>query len=78
MRIYIPELDRTVKDIQIFLTLDEISQLYCDLERMLKEPVENDHTHFEDETHQILISEYREQRNNQFTERIQKVIIEDN
>jgi hypothetical protein len=74
---YIPEFDRTTKSIQLFLTLDEISQLYNDLERMLNEPVENDHTHFENETHQILIAEYKEQGDNQFVERIQKVIKED-
>lgn len=77
MRIFIPEIDQTTSSVQLYLTMEELSQLYSDLGRMIHEPVTDDHTHFESEHREILIVTYQENGENRFQDRFKKVITED-
>lgn len=80
MRIYDEDNENVIKNVSIFLTIDEAKEMSDSLDGLLKAYKNNaDHTHINDETyqHEITISLYDEANLKGFNERAKKLIRED-
>jgi hypothetical protein len=80
MRIHDNDKDTTLKNVTIFLTYDEMRQLEADLHRMVENRMFGSHEHIDDSNyeHEITIALYKEnERNSGFSERANRVLIDD-
>jgi hypothetical protein len=79
MRILNQTDDKSIDEVLLLLTIDEAEELRDKLERLLMQKNENDHSHINDinNSKEITISLYRQDKISGFNERIQKLIIDD-
>ena len=80
MRIFDEDNENVIKNVSIFLTVDEAKEMFDSLDGLLKAYKNNaDHTHINDQTyqHEITLSIYNEGNLGGFNERAKKLIKED-
>ncbi|WP_058487096.1 hypothetical protein [Defluviitalea phaphyphila] len=76
MRILDQEADKVIKNILLLLTPSEASELKDDLERILSENKEGEHSHICDINyeHEVTIAIYEDETINSFNNRIKKLL----
>lgn len=80
MRIYDKKDDKTMRNIALFLTFEEMSELRDSIQSMLDGRMFGSHEHIDDSNyeHEITIAMYKEnERNSDFSERANRVLIDD-
>ncbi|CAG0947649.1 hypothetical protein ANRL1_04383 [Anaerolineae bacterium] len=79
MRIYDPANDVALRELILYLTLDEAKELTSGLRQMLERASVNDHIHLNDieYSHEIILAVYDEANLKGFNERSIKLIRED-
>ncbi len=83
MRIFAHKLDITMSEVSLLLELSDAKELYAYLGGIIEAMEageENIHVHVNDKSyaHEIMIATYSQGKKSSYSERIQKVIIEDN
>jgi len=79
MRILNNENEGPLKDITLFLTKEEATELKDDLEKLIKNIGNNEHVHINDKEYvrELTVTLYNPNNLNHFDERSKKLILED-